>query len=175
MNHYDTFTLSRYLDGDLPLPARRGVEQHVERCLACRRELDVLCRVDQLVGSWASEQQLIPVRTELRILSSVDRRRRLRPLISLSRMLPAAVGSSIAALLVVMSANGGWLYQTGARQGPPTAAPSVARIVAAQVPPRVHYRRFTTLMASAETAVQPARPTTREIIQNKYRHMLQFE
>jgi hypothetical protein len=49
---------------------------------------------------------------------SVERRRKISPLIALSRMVPAAVGTSIAAMLVLVSVNAGLLYQASAPDRP---------------------------------------------------------
>jgi hypothetical protein len=55
---------------------------------------------------------------------SVERRRRTSPFVALSRMVPAAVGTSIAALLVLVSVNAGLLYQGQSAAGSHNVSPT---------------------------------------------------
>jgi anti-sigma factor RsiW len=113
-----TETLSLYLDDGLTLPERHRVEEHLRSCARCREELDGLRRIDEILAAWARQSSPVPAGAATRMAGSVDRRRRLSPLVSLSRMVPAAVGSSIAALLVLVSVNAGLLYQGESASGP---------------------------------------------------------
>ena len=112
LNPCDVDLLSRYLDGELMLPQRVALEQHLRICTPCAREMEELRRSDALVASLARAPRPIPVATEERIRRSAARPRRLRPLTSISRMMPAAVGSSVAALLVLLTVNAGMLYRS---------------------------------------------------------------
>lgn len=60
---------------------------------------------------------------ETRVLGSVGRRRKFHLVLKLGKMMPAAVGSSIAAILVLASANAGWMYRQAAI---PAAHPAIA-------------------------------------------------
>ena len=105
MNTCDPYVLSQYLDRELDLAAHREVEQHLRSCSVCRDELRSLRRMDRVLVTWGVRRRPLPIETEKRILRAVEGRRRPRRALALSRMMPAAVGSSIAALLVLMSAN----------------------------------------------------------------------
>lgn len=122
-------TLSRYLDGDLTLPARIELEQHLRTCLACREELMVLRSMDRKIVGWGAVRKPIPAQTETGILTSVGKKRKLRPILALSRMMPAALGSCIAAVLVLMSANLGWFYQNGPSMNSANSGAHVQRIL----------------------------------------------
>jgi anti-sigma factor RsiW len=103
----DVSLLSRYLDAELTLPERRGVEVHLATCTACRSELEAIRRTDRVFRAWASQREPIPRAAEERVLASSARGRRLSSILALGRVLPAALGSSIAALLVLASVNAG--------------------------------------------------------------------
>jgi predicted anti-sigma-YlaC factor YlaD len=114
--------LSRYLDDVLTLSERRQLEEHVDRCDPCRQELEALRRIDHLLKVWGSRRRPLASNTDVRIARSIDRRRRLPRIVAMSKMMPAAVGSCIAALLVVVSINVGLLYQQNqVASGPATA------------------------------------------------------
>lgn len=103
----DVSLLSRYLDAELTLPERRGVEVHLATCAACRSELEAIRRTDRMIRSWASRREPIPLATEERVLASSEKGGRLTSILALSRVMPAALGSSIAALLVLATVNAG--------------------------------------------------------------------
>jgi anti-sigma factor RsiW len=103
MNACDVDILSRYLDGDLSLPARRDMDRHLSTCRQCAQELDALRRNDQMLWSWGLRRTPLPESVDQKIMRDVRKRRRLGPLVAISRMMPAAVGTSIAAVLVLMS------------------------------------------------------------------------
>jgi anti-sigma factor RsiW len=109
VNQCNSYGLSRYLDGELHLPDRRNLEAHLSVCHRCTEELQVLRRLDRELRAWGEKRRPIPVKSEMRILESVERRRPVSPVRALARMLPAAVGTSIAALLVLASVSWGSL------------------------------------------------------------------
>lgn len=151
MKHCNPDSLSHFLDGDLSWNERGAVVAHLRACPNCRDELDALRAVDRVVSAWSARSQAVSAQTERRIVAAVERRRRLSPLIALSRMTPAAVGSTIAAVLVVLSVNVGLMThsvpvspvtpQTSSRPGWPS--------------PRVIYTRH---MAPLLAQAPPARP-----------------
>ncbi|MGI8968423.1 MAG: zf-HC2 domain-containing protein, partial [Chloroflexota bacterium] len=97
--------LSLYLEHGLTLPRRVRLEEHLRTCSTCRRELRELRRVDQVLSPWCALRSPVPASVENRVARSVRRRRRLKPLFALSRVMPAAVGTTAAALLVLVSVN----------------------------------------------------------------------
>ena len=112
MNSCDQDVLSLYLDGALTLPQRVNFESHLRACEDCTRELVTMRRIDQVVMSWGQVRTPVPERTNQRVARSVERKRRLGPLTSFGRMVPAAFGTGIAALLVLVSVNSGIINQT---------------------------------------------------------------
>lgn len=125
MNDCNVDALSRYLDCEVAPSERRTLDAHLRDCQKCANEIDVLRRLDGLIGTWGGSSLPPSVHAEMRILDSVDRRRRLGPLGTVARLMPAALGSSIAAALVLLSANAGWLYQNASPPGTPTVAREV--------------------------------------------------
>jgi len=105
MKNCDLLALSLYLDSELLLPERRALEKHLRECAPCREELRRLRQSDRALVSWGARREPIPLETERQILRSIERNRRRRPLATFSRMMPAALGSCVAAVLVLMSAN----------------------------------------------------------------------
>ena len=103
----DVSQLSRHLDEELTLPDRRRVEAHLATCAACRSELEAIRRTDRAIRSWAAAREPVPLATERRVLASTEHRNPLSSILALSRLMPAALGSSIAALLVLASVNAG--------------------------------------------------------------------
>ncbi len=120
MTPCDVSVLSRYLDGDLTLPERRSVEVHVGTCAPCRSELDAMRHVDRIIAVWGSRREPLPDTTEARIRSSMAKRSKLSSILAFGRVLPAAVGSSVAALLVLTTINIGVLTSSSlaTRQDP---------------------------------------------------------
>jgi anti-sigma factor RsiW len=151
--------LSAYLDGALTLPARVRLEEHVKACTSCYRELDALRRVDELLAVWGARRAPMPITAEKRIITSVSRRRRLGPVLTLSRMMPAAVGSSVAAVLVVFGVNAGILFSNPAMTGTPVASPSTARVIVKQSQPLTDTRRTNAIFGS-HVHTQPSIPLT---------------
>lgn len=137
----DVDLLSHYVDGSLMLPARIELESHLKSCCACRQELESLRRIDAMLQSWGSVRTPVPDRAHHRILRTVERRKRLAPLLALNRMMPAAVGSTIAALLILGSVNLGVLYQTSAPSTSGTSSPTLSAAVIKQSSTLVRARR----------------------------------
>jgi anti-sigma factor RsiW len=103
----NTERLSIYVDGDLHLPERLALEHHLRVCHLCREEVGRLRHVNSVMIAWGAQRRYIPQRTETRIIASVERRSRMRRVAALSRMAPAVMGSGVAAVLVLLSANYG--------------------------------------------------------------------
>ena len=141
MNACDLDILSRYLDGDLSLPARRDMDRHLASCRDCAGELDALRRNDHMLWSWGLRRAQLPASVDQRIIRNVKKRRRLGPLVAVSRMMPAAVGTTVAALLVVVSVTltGQYSQRTGnvALPSPNTEQ----RAIMKQSKPLIHNRR----------------------------------
>jgi anti-sigma factor RsiW len=112
----DALKVSMYLDGELPAHSRKDLLIHLRACPSCRDEFDTLRWTDRTLLEWASRQITVPQTTDTRVLRAIDNRRRFGPLAALNRVMPAAVGSSIAAVLVALTINAGLLYRS-----PPSA------------------------------------------------------
>jgi anti-sigma factor RsiW len=102
--------LSRYIDGDLSLPETLRLEQHLNRCARCTEELEGLRRRDRIIQGWSLRSVAVPAELEQRMARDLRRRRRFSPLLALSKVMPAAVGTSVAALLVLVTASLGGPY-----------------------------------------------------------------
>lgn len=108
MNCCDSDVLSRYVDGDLPFTDRSRLNEHLRSCHACRIELARLRKLDDVIRAWGSQRTPLPVAADNRIAEMVRARPRVpavRRIFALGRMTPAAVGSTIAAVLVLLSVN----------------------------------------------------------------------
>ncbi len=111
----DPNALSRYLDGELCISRRMEINEHLRACTACTQELARLRTLDQMVRVWGVTRAPLPAASDRRIKETVSLRRlahRARAPFVLGRMAPAAVGSSIAALLVLLSVNMHGAYPT---------------------------------------------------------------
>ena len=162
MTRCDLHALSLYLDAELSLPARRALDEHLRICAVCGQELEKLRRLDHVLHEWGSGRTPVPHDAEARILGSVERRR-LRPLLAFSRMMPAAVGSGIAALLILMSANLGWIYQNNGGVVRTDRTMEVQRIIEKQSTPLQNARRTSAMLGvrtTAELDSTPKRMTT---------------
>lgn len=110
IEHCDTAALSLYLDDELPPRDRAALARHLTTCNQCAAELAELSRADEVLVRLTRDFAPIPLSTEARIGESVERRlSRFR--FSLSNMVPAALGSTVAAVLVLVSANVGLLQK----------------------------------------------------------------
>jgi predicted anti-sigma-YlaC factor YlaD len=146
--------LSLFLEGALPVDEHREVADHLRNCAGCRAEMASLHHVDSVIRAWAANRTPIPSCTESRIYRTVDRRRKLRPLLALSRMMPAALGTSVAALLVLVTANLAPLYRGGA-QSPTTAHIVASKALKTQSAP-LRFQRGKS--ASVDTYTAPLTP-----------------
>ena len=151
----DQPALSRYLDGDLTLPARRELENHLAGCDVCRRELAELRMVDEVLSEWGTVQVPVSSTSDREVLSAVDRRRRLAPLFALSRMTPAAVGSCIAAVLVFMTFNLAGIHQDRFAHPPGTQSSTVQMIIQKQSAPLLNARRGSAIAGARAVPAAP--------------------
>src|SRR5436305_10694254 len=143
MSVCDLDALSRYLDGDMSLPGRRALEAHMTVCPPCSLELDTMRRLDTMVVSYGMVQEPIPLQTEREVLRKVQRRRRVKPIVRVARMMPAAVGTTVAAVLVLLSANLGILYHSHPVGNASALATATHRVVERQSAPLWKARRTT--------------------------------
>lgn len=108
MTYCDPTVLSRYLDGDLSTTERRRMNTHLRTCEACANELVRLRRLDDMLRVWGARRTPLPVAADRRIAEAVrqrHRKSRLRSFFAVGRMAPAAVGSSVAAVLLLLSVH----------------------------------------------------------------------
>ncbi|HEX6507483.1 MAG TPA: zf-HC2 domain-containing protein [Chloroflexota bacterium] len=108
MRGCDPEALSRYLDGDLGFTARQELNRHLRECRLCSNELAELRNIDNVLRTFGAKRTPLTGAADARITHAVQKRRqhgRFSSFLALSRMMPAAVGSSIAAVLVVLSVN----------------------------------------------------------------------
>jgi len=157
MTACDLDALSRYLDGDMSLPIRREMDLHLQACESCREELQQLQRVDRILVDFGAASALVPPAAGQRMVGAVQRRRRLAPLITLSRMMPAAVGSSVAALLVLLSVNMGMLSHNRLGGHGNLAATPALQHFAKQSAPLIKARR-TSAMLGGQSLVEAQLP-----------------
>ncbi len=147
--------LSLYLEHGLTLPRRVRLEEHLRTCSTCRRELRELRRVDQVLSSWGAVRSPVPAPVENRVARSVRRRRRLKPLFALSRVMPAAVGTTAAALLVLVSVNIGLLYSAPGPGAVNTASAAVSPAIAKQSAALIRARRTSAIFGGELQQGQP--------------------
>jgi anti-sigma factor RsiW len=146
MNRCDIDMLSLYLDGDMSLPARRRVELHLLECPECAGEVESLRQIDQMLVAWGASRTPVSPIEDARIVSAVERKRRLKPFHAASKIMPAAVGSSIAAMLVLLSVNTGFLYGNQTNQQQPAGTTIAARVIEKQSAPLLRARRSSAIM-----------------------------
>jgi anti-sigma factor RsiW len=111
----DSNTLSRYIDGDLGYSERGQINRHLRKCNTCSGEVARLRQMDDVLRAWGGQRAPLPAAADKRITETVRRHRQARRVwafFALGRMAPAAVGSSIAALLVLLSVNMHGAYPT---------------------------------------------------------------
>jgi predicted anti-sigma-YlaC factor YlaD len=144
--------LSRYIDGDLSLPERRAVDAHLAECDPCRTELQALRLNDSVLISWGHHRTCLPPETEARIARSVSRGRRRSWLAGVTRVSPAAVGSLVAGVLVLISANLGVLYGNGAAGSSHVRPTGSAHVILKQSAPLASARRASALGVHARPA-----------------------
>ena len=161
MTYCDLDALSRYLDGDMSLPVRREMESHLRGCVSCREELQQLQRVDMILLHFGGASVPVPSAAGQRMAGSVQRRRRLAPLIALSRMMPAAVGSSVAAVLVLLSVNMGILsHNRIGEQGNLVVTPMLQHF-AKQSTPLIKARRMSAMLGGQSPVEAQLPPRSR--------------
>lgn len=148
----DAEMLSRFVDGDVHGAQAHDVTQHVKTCASCRRELSDMRRVNHVLYAWGSVRRPVPAHTERRVRATIERRRRLGPILRLTRFSPPAVGSSIAALLLLVAINVGPLYQTAAPAQP--TATQVAPVIKRQAAPLQLARRRAAVVTTQPDSLQ---------------------
>ncbi len=148
----DTDLLSRYADGELQGSSAREMAQHLKTCAACRYELSDMRHVNHVLYSWGSVRSPVPPETERRVRSAIERRKRLAPILRIARFSPPAVGSSIAALMLLLAINVGPMYQT-ASPAPPTAT-QVAPVIKRQAAPLQLARSRAALVTTQPDSLQ---------------------
>ena len=153
MSTCDPYALSAYLDGELLLPERTYLERHLGLCERCRDELRALNHLDLELEPWGQRRRPLPTNLELRVRGSVEKRKRLTPLLAFSRMMPAAVGSCVAALLVVLTANLG-SFQVASRPTP-TGGPGLQSTLVSQSSRLSSARRATAILGGRMPTVHP--------------------
>lgn len=158
----DVDRLSRFLEGDISPGEYRVTAQHLRVCAQCREALAGLGRVDRVVSAWGSRREPIPVATERRLHASISRRRRMRPLAAASRMMPAALGTTVAALLVLVSTNFATLYSGRAQPSGPSVTVVATKTLRKQSAPLLYAR--------GKSAVTSSRPTGNETVRGIDRH-----
>lgn len=139
--------LSRYLDGDLPLPVRRELDVHLAQCARCARDMEILSRNDRVLRAWGQRHTAVPATVEHRITRDIGRRRRLGPLIAFSKMMPAALGTSAAALLVLVTASLGGSYMQRESGNAATASAASRSAIVKQSAQLIMNRRSQAIVA----------------------------
>jgi len=137
--------LSLYVDGEATLPQRRQVDLHIQQCASCRQALDDLTRINATLTEWGSRKRSVPVGADIRLARKLRRRRALRPILAVSKLTPAALGSAIAAVLVLASANSGLLLPKGSG-GENIPYASVSSAIASQSSPLRNERRMSAVL-----------------------------
>jgi predicted anti-sigma-YlaC factor YlaD len=148
----DTDLLSQFVDGEVQGAQAREVSHHLKTCASCRREISDMHRVNHVLSSWGSVRRPVPAHTERRVRAAVERRRRLGPIFRLTRFTPPAVGSSIAALLLLLAINVGPMYQTASPAQP--AATHVAPVIKRQAAPLQLARRRAAVVTTQPDSLQ---------------------
>jgi anti-sigma factor RsiW len=151
MTPCDADILSRYLDGGISPDERDALDRHLASCRACAHELAELRRVDMVISAWGSQQRPVPLQTQQRIRRSVERRNRLPAVLAWSRMLPAALGTSVAAVLVMLSANLGLLLQSQA-PGVASSPSTISKQLKKQSRPLTDSRRISAILSGHDVS-----------------------
>ncbi len=97
--------LTMFAEDSLAPAEKWLVEAHVRDCAECREFLNGNAVVDSLIRGAVANELAVPTPTSSRILESVERKQfgLLYELRRVSRLMPAAAGSCVAALLVVIA------------------------------------------------------------------------
>jgi predicted anti-sigma-YlaC factor YlaD len=144
--------LSQYVDGELTLPARLTLEEHLTECSTCRADVDRLRRVNRMLVTWGSQRDPLPSDTERRIFTSVDRKNASRHIAALNKMMPAAMGSGVAAILVLLSANLGLAGHSSPAAPVATTATSMRQIIKQQTAALQRERRSEAILGSSRAS-----------------------
>lgn len=151
MGPHVTDRLSAYLDGELPVSERDGVEVHLDGCADCARHLEELRAVDGVarrlpLGVPDGYFAAFPERVRARLA-----RQRPRP-----RVGPAWLAAAAAAVVLAALAPRLWLDARRARIAPPAPAPAAQEVPA-------------TLIAEErdKIAAAPAPEARREVAQSR--------
>ncbi len=151
MNPCDVDLLSQYVDGGLMLPQRVALEHHLRLCSGCTEEVSRLLHIDRRLAGFGSVRTPLPVHVERRIASSIEKKARVPSILSLSRMMPAAVGSSIAAVLVLLSVNLGVQYGASPQPTATSRTPTTAHAIVKQSAALIKLRRTSALIGGYAT------------------------
>jgi anti-sigma factor RsiW len=147
--------LALFFDGALSPERHREVAEHLRGCVACREVLARLHQNDRTIAAWGSIRTPIPIATEARVHRSVEKRSRARPLLALGRMMPAALGTSVAAMLVLVTANLAPLYHGGVQSTRPSPQPLAAKMLRVQSAP-LRFERGKSAVVNTNTVPPPA-------------------
>jgi anti-sigma factor RsiW len=153
--HCSVEALSQYIDGELTLPDTQRIRRHLAECSPCSQELEALQRGDRVVRAWALRSVRVPDSVERRISRDLHRRRAFVPLVALSKVMPAAVGTSAAALLVLVSVSLGVPYANRA-DNPGLSQQQVKKTVVKQSAQLIMNRRM-----QAVVGIRTAQPFVR--------------
>lgn len=145
--------LSQYLDGELPFPDAVSVRRHLAQCQRCQDEMKSLREVNQALAAWGAQQLPVPPRTDVRVRQSWERSHALSPVLSWAKMMPAAVGTSAAALLLLVTANIGSFLHTQQPTAPSVAAVENIRGLARQSRPLLLARRASAIQDGHALAI----------------------
>lgn len=163
MSYCDLDVLSRYVDGSLTLPARVDLEVHLRACAACRNELQSMRHLDTVLQSWGSIRVPVPDLAHRRVIRTVERRKRFAPVHTINRIMPAAVGSAVAALLILGSINLGMLYPSSATSATVRPSPALSPALVKQSSRLIRVRRTSAVIGGYAAAphVEPVQLSRR--------------
>lgn len=162
MTACDPDLLSRYLDRELALREWQELERHLRACRACRKELSELRALNGVLVSAGSVRVPVPVSTQNRIVSSLERKRRLGPLRHLGGLTHAAFGTCIAALLLVVTMNFSAAIWHGNSSSNDQSA-QVQQLLAQQSTPLRNARRTAAITGGRVSAQPPVTNNTHSL------------
>jgi len=158
----DIDALSRYLDDELPLAERRCIDLHLAQCAACSHEVELLARNDKIIHAWGERNTSMPIALESRISRNIGRKRRFGPLLAFGKMMPAALGTSAAALLVLVTAALGGPYVQRGQGSAASSAVETHSALVKQSAPLIMNRR-TQAIAAGNSVQQPSVITAKHL------------
>jgi hypothetical protein len=115
-----------------------------------------------VIRAWGLRRTPVPAELELRINQAVRRRRRFGPLLALSKMMPAAVGTSVAALLVLVTASLSMPYGQH-NVGGASASPSAANQAIVKQSARLIMNRRTQAIVAGRNIQQQSISSSRRL------------